>query len=123
MTVKSFKDLDVWKKSMDVTVLCYQLMRKVPNLERFGLISQVQRAAASVPANIAEGHDRRQTRAFLNHLAIARGSLAELETHLLLTQRLDYLTAADLDSVVAQIHEVGKMLHGLQRSLQDRLEL
>lgn len=107
---------------MDMTVSCYRLMRKLPNQERFGLISQVHRAAASVPANIADGHDRRQTRAFLNHLAIARGSLAELETHLLLAQRLEYLNTADLEPVVAQIHEVGKMLHGLQRSLQHRLE-
>ena len=88
MTVQSHRDLLVWQKAVDVVIACYELTRQFPNDERFGLTSQLQRAAVSVAANIAESRGRGTTNVFLNHLWIASGSLAELDTHLVIAVRL-----------------------------------
>jgi four helix bundle protein len=97
---------------------CYRLTRPFPRDELFGLTSQIRRAAGSVPANIAEGHGRENTGNFVQHLRISQGSLKELETHLLLAERVGILAAVDLQTVLAQCE--GKMLRALIRSLQDR---
>ncbi|HEX6986376.1 MAG TPA: four helix bundle protein [Planctomycetaceae bacterium] len=118
--VESFRDLRVWQTGMELVTECYRLTRRFPSDERFGLASQVQRAAVSVPANIAEGHGRGTTNAYVNHLWIANGSLTELETHLLIAQRLGYVTEDDLARVLDLIRQVGRMLIALRRSLEIR---
>lgn len=80
MAVKSFRDLTVWQRAMELVVECYGLAAKLPRDERFGLTSQLQRAAVSIPANIVEGHGRAKTQAYVKHLSIATGSLTELQT-------------------------------------------
>lgn len=90
----------------------------LPKAEQFGLISQMQRAATSVPANIAEGHGRAYTGAYCRHLSIAQGSLLELETHLLISQRLSYLSPEQVSPLLSRTQEIGRMLHGLTRSLK-----
>jgi len=80
MTVRSYRDLIVWQKAMDLVVQCYNLTKNFPNSELYGLTSQLRRAAVSIPSNIAEGHGRSSTKAYVNHLMIAHGSLMELET-------------------------------------------
>lgn len=118
MTVESHRDLLVWQKAMDLVTECYSAARKFPWNERFGLTSQLQRAAVSVPANIAEGRGRGATGAYLNHLSIASGSLAELDTHLVLAYRLGYLKTDELTRITSHLEEVGRMLSGLRRSLE-----
>lgn len=117
MAINDHRDLLVWQKAMDLVVECYRVSAHFPKQEQFGLTSQLRRAAVSVPANIAEGHGRSSTKAYLNHLSIACGSLKELETHLLIAHRLDYVTGDDIASALALSTEVGRMLTGLRKSL------
>lgn len=105
---------------MDLVEECYRLTGQFPDRERFGLSIQLQRAAVSVPANIAEGHGRKSTGAYLNHLSIAGGSLSELETHVLIAVRLNYITDHDAVAAMSMLEEVGRMLNGLIRSLEER---
>ena len=81
MTVNSYRDLRVWQKAMDLVVTSYEVAKQFPQSELYGLVSQIQRAAVSIPANIAEGHGREHLGDYLHHLSIANGSLMELETH------------------------------------------
>ena len=97
--MKNYKELEVWQRGMDLTVRVYEIGRTFPAEERFGLISQVQRAAASIPANIGEGWGRGSTKEYVQFLRIARASLMELETHLILATRLDYIES-DQNSIV-----------------------
>jgi four helix bundle protein len=90
--VKSYKDLGVWQKAVALVVETYQKTSRFPDSEKFGLTSQLRRAAASIPANIAEGWGRGSTREYVQFLLIARGSLMELETHLIVSQKLSYLS-------------------------------
>ena len=114
------QDLEVWQKAMDLVISIYRLTAIFPKSEVYGLASQMRRAAVSVPSNIAEGHGLKQTQAYLRHLAIANGSLAELETQLEIANRLGYI-AKGSDQIMEQAHEVGRMLTGLRKSLQSRL--
>ena len=120
MNLKSYRDLEVWQKSMDLVVECYQITKKFPKAESYGLTSQLQRAAVSIPANIAEGRERQYTKEFLQHLSIAYGSLAELETHLQIAQRLNYLDMNHLKQMLGKTAEVGRMLNGLRKSLEKK---
>ena len=122
MAINSFRDLLVWQKAMDMVVAAYSLTRQFPDSERFGLTSQLQRAAVSVPANIAEGRGRRGTKDFLRYLSIAYGSLAEMETHVLIANRLSYIAEQQVSSILEQVNEVRRMIDGLQTSLRRRLE-
>ena len=90
-SLSSYRDLTVWQKSIVLATTIYGATRGFPAEERFGLTSQIRRSATSIPANIAEGQARRTTGEFLQSLGIARGSLAELETHLILSERLGYI--------------------------------
>jgi len=119
--MQGHQDLKVWQKAMGLVTAVYKLTTSFPKNETYGLASQMQRAAVSVPSNIAEGHGLKQTQAYLRHLAIANGSLAELETQLEIAQRLGYIVAQD-KSLMSQDNEVGRMLAGLRRSLQCRLD-
>jgi four helix bundle protein len=117
--VKSYRDLKVWQKAMDIAEAVHVHTIEFPKQEIYGLTSQLRRAAVSVPSNIAEGHNRDSTKEFLRFLAIAQGSLAELETQLMLASRFQYLSSDILASLLAQADEVGKMLRGLQHSLSE----
>ena len=105
---------------MTLAESCYRLTRQFPRDELFGLTSQIRRSAGSVPANIAEGHGRDNTGNFVQHLRIAQGSLKELETHLILAERVGILPSQDLQAVLALCESLGKMVRALIRSLQDK---
>ena len=112
-----YSELLVWQKAMDLVTTVYRMTKAFPADEKFGLTAQMQRAAVSIPANVAEGHGRKSTKAYLNHVSIANGSLMELETLLQIAARLDYLENHRLLEVLKQTNEIGKMLSGLTRSL------
>lgn len=116
--VRSYQDLDVWKKAMDLVVLTYKEINGFPQHEVYGLTSQMKRASVSVAANIAEGRARRYKKEYLHHLSIAYGSLAELETHAMIAERLGYLIAERVRQILDKTSEVGKMLNGLRKSLE-----
>jgi four helix bundle protein len=118
MPIRSFRDLTVWQKSMDLVVESYKLTRLLPGREMYGLACQIQRSAVSVPANIAEGHGREHLGDYLHHLSVANGSLMELETHLLLASRLSYVPMKSVEPLLNRTSEVGRMLAGLFRSLK-----
>jgi four helix bundle protein len=119
MTVSSYRDLRVWQKATDLVVASYELTKQFPPSELYGVISQIHRAAVSIPANIAEGHGREHLGDYLHHLSIVNGSLMELETHFLLAGRLGYLKAEPMNKLLDQTAEVGRMLAGLIRSLKN----
>ena len=121
MDVRSYRDLKVWQMALDLAEMIYSVTSTFPKAEVFGLTSQVQRAAVSVPSNIAEGHARDSTKEFLRFISIAQGSLAELETQLLLACRLRNLDEQKLATLTSQTNEIGRMLRGLQKSLQQNL--
>jgi four helix bundle protein len=104
-----------------LTICCYSASRQFPNAEKFGLTSQLQRAAVSVPANIAEGHERSSCREYARHLSIAYASLAEVETHIEVAKRLGYLDTRCASDLLRRAAEVGKMINGIKRSLRNRL--
>ncbi|NGZ59751.1 MAG: four helix bundle protein [Nitrospira sp. LK265] len=119
-TLKSYQDLEVWKKSIDLAEMVYRISTQFPTEEKFGLTGQIRRAAVSVPANIAEGAARKGTREFLQFLSVASGSLAETETFLILAERLHMLTPEQTHPVQQQAADVGRMLNGLKRSLPSK---
>ena len=116
--VRSYRDLLVWQKAMDLMVATYRLANLLPKTETYGLVSQMQRAATSIPANIAEGHGREHLGDYLRHLSIARGSLMELETHFFASQRLFSLPEDRIRDVFARSDEVSRMLVGLRDALK-----
>jgi four helix bundle protein len=118
--VVSFRDLDVWRLGMDLVVAVYRRTDRLPSAERFGLTSQIRRAAISVPSNIAEGHARRSDGAYLNHVRIAIGSQAELDTQIEAALRLGFLDPASAQATFAEIARLRQMLCGLRRSLERR---
>ena len=117
-SIKSYRELMVWRKSMDLAEKVYRVTNDFPREEVFGLVSQMRRAAVSIPSNIAEGQSRNSTGEFLHFLGISRGSLAELETQGELAGRLNYLTPRQQESLAEECVEIGKMLNGLMRSLR-----
>lgn len=118
--VRSYRDLVVWQRGMELVEECYRLTQGFPQSEMYGLTSQLRRAAVSVPANIAEGHGRNSLKEYLQHLSIAYGSLMELETHLQIAARLHYLTPDQLAATLKKTEEVGRMLNGLTKSLKTK---
>jgi four helix bundle protein len=119
--VKSYKDLKVWEKAMDLVVESYRLSNLLPKAEMFGLTAQIRRAAVSIPANIAEGHGREHLGDYLRHLSIANGSLMELETHFVVMTRLSYTTIDEVQKALHLTGEVGRMLAGLTSKLKTHL--
>ena len=119
-TLKSYRELTVWQKSVDLAEKVYQVTRSFPKEEIYGLVSQMRRAAVSIPSNIAEGQSRNSTGEFLQFLGTARGSLAELETQVELAARLKYLPPNQAEQIQAECTEISKMLNGLMRSLRSR---
>jgi four helix bundle protein len=118
MLIKNYYDLDVWKLSRALVKSLYELTACIPDSEQYGLVAQLRRAAISVPSNIAEGHSRHSTRDFVHFLSIAIGSLAEMDTQLLLAEDLRYLTRQQTQNIFEAIHQLQRMLHGLRKSLK-----
>ena len=111
--VSSYKDLLIWQRSMDLVERIYKITSKLPATEQWGLTSQMRRSAISVPSNVAEGYGRQATGEYRHHLSIGRGSLLELETQVLLCQRLGYLEYEKINSLLDEINQIGKMLSSL----------
>jgi four helix bundle protein len=118
--ITSYRDLIVWARAMDIVVVCYQLTKQIPQSEIYGLISQIRRAAVSIPANIAEGHGRKALGDFIQHLSIANGSLKELETHLLIAGRLHYVKDDEIVPALESCAEIGRMLASLIQKLRQK---
>ena len=121
MAGKSYRDLDVWREAMDFVVECYRMTGMFPKSEVYGLTSQLQRAAVSIPANIAEGQGRQHEKEFLQHLAIAYGSLAEVETHIQIARRLEYIDGEKENQMLEKAARIGRMLNGLRKSIEERI--
>ncbi|HEV2732180.1 MAG TPA: four helix bundle protein [Terriglobales bacterium] len=115
---KHYKDLIAWQKAMDLVAEIYAATDRFPSRERFSLTDQVRRAAVSVPSNIAEGQAHYNNREFRHFLRHSRGSLAELETQILIAQRVKYLDALEAETLLKRIDELGRILSGLIRSLE-----
>ena len=114
---KHYKDLLIWQRSMGLAKIVYQVTKGFPPEERYGLTSQLRRAAVSIPSNIAEGQARKGTSEFLQFLSVATGSLAELETQLLLSVELAYCKQIEVDPLLQEIDELQKMIVALRRRL------
>jgi len=121
MVIQDYRDLKVWQAAMQLTTAVYALTPSFPKFEMFGLSSQMQRAAVSVPSNIAEGHARDSTKEFLRFISIAMGSLAEIETQIILAHQLNYIEESKLAELLEKTGTVGRMLRGLQHSLKAKL--
>lgn len=104
---------------MDLVVECYKITASFPSSEQYGLVSQMRRAAASVPANIAEGRSRVGKKDYARFISVAQGSLSELETYFVLSERLKYLDGNVSSKMLEQMAEIGRMLHGLRRYLDN----
>ena len=118
--VRHYRDLLVWQKAVDWVETVYAATRAWPQDERFGLTSQIRRAAVSVPSNLAEGCARRSTAEFIRFLSIGRGSLAEVETQIIIATRLGYLDQALQSSLLEAADEISRMLAGLIAKLEER---
>jgi len=118
---RSHKDLVLWQKAMDLAALVYETSSGLPRSELFGLVSQLRRAGASIPSNIAEGSARRSTKEFLHFLHVARGSMAELETQVLLARRIGYLPESRAAELERSIDDVGRILSAVITGLRRRL--
>ena len=116
---KSYRELVVWQKAMSLAESAYAVAGLLPGNERFGLCSQIRRAAISVPSNIAEGHERRSRAEYRRFIAIACGSLAELETQLELANRLHHFDQATLTRSLALADETGRLLRSIERALRE----
>ena len=122
MDGKNFRGLKVWQLGMQLAEDVYHLSQQFPKHEIYGLGSQIQRAAVSIPANIAEGHAIGSTKDFARFLGIAQGSLAELETHLMLAERMKYGNPIEIQSILGRCSEEARMLRGLRKSVRSRIK-
>ncbi|AOW98858.1 hypothetical protein BJP34_04785 [Moorena producens PAL-8-15-08-1] len=120
MTIESYRDLKVWQVGMDLAQMCYLATRHFPKEELYGMISQIRRASASIPANIAEGYGRKTRLEYIQFLYIAQGSLKELETHLLLSKRVKLGSGEVIDSLLSQCESNGRLLSALIRALENK---
>jgi four helix bundle protein len=117
---KSYRDLEVWQRSMQLAKRIYQVTQSFPNEERFGLTNQLRRASVSGPSNLAEGHARFGPGDFSRFISIAMGSVAEIETQILLSTELGYVRAELSRELMTDLETVGKMLRGLAKSITKR---
>ena len=115
--MKSFRELRVWQAAMDLVETVYLLTRKFPKHETYALANQIQRAAVSIPSNIAEGHTREHLKEYLHHLSMAQASLAEVETQLEISLRLKYLRPEQLEAAINSISSLVRQLYALRNSL------
>ncbi len=117
-TVRSYRDLIAWQKALELVTEIYRISKKFPNEELFGLMSQLRRAAISIPSNIAEGQGRLGRKEFQHFLGNARGSLWEVETQIIIARNLDYLSETEMNGILERSAEVGRILNGLLSSLK-----
>jgi four helix bundle protein len=117
MQIRSFRDLRVWQAGIDLVRQVYELTSKLPRSEVYGLASQMQRAAVSIPSNIAEGHARESTKEYLQHLSIAQASLAELETQIEIGKQLKYISEDNASRLIEKISSLGRQLFALRNAL------
>ncbi len=112
-----YQDLKVWQLGIQITRSIYEITSGFPDTEKFGLVTQLRRCAVSIPSNIAEGHSRESNRELARFVSIARGSLAELETQLIISKELCFGDSSRIDQLLDVLKEEGRMLSGLRRSL------
>lgn len=120
MTGKNYQDLIAWQKAMDLVQTIYDATKSFPKEETYGLTSQIRRAATSIPSNIAEGQGRASAREFRHFLSIAHGSVREVETQIMIAQRLAYLSADAAQRILEQAGEVGRLINGLSNWLSEK---
>lgn len=120
MQIQSYRELKVWQEGMNLAEQCYCTTRSFPKDELYGMTSQIRRAAASIPANIAEGYGRHTRPQYLQFLYISQGSLRELETHLLLSQRVELGSSDEIGNLLNQCGTVGRLLSALIKSLKTK---
>lgn len=118
--LKNYKELNVWQKSYQFCLEIYKITMSFPKEERYGLTSQIRRAAVSVPSNIAEGYGRKTTKEYIQALYIAYGSNSELETQIMLSGDLGYINAKNLEKLQKDIGDIERMLKGLISSLENK---
>ena len=118
--IRSHRDLIAWQKAVELTLSVYSATQRFPESEKFGLVSQLRRAAVSAASNIAEGYGRGTTTDYIRFLRTSRGSLYEIDTQLLIAHRLNYLAPEDFKAIESQLNECSRVLAGLIRSLEDR---
>ncbi|MGO4884637.1 MAG: four helix bundle protein [Bryobacteraceae bacterium] len=118
--MRGFRDLRVWQGALDLVQRIYRVSARFPSEETYGLRSQIRRASVSVPSNIAEGHTRSSTKEYLNHLSMAQGSLAEVETQLEIAIRLEYVAAEKATALFTAIQQLRKQLYALRNALEAR---
>ncbi|SMG41292.1 four helix bundle protein [Sphingobacterium psychroaquaticum] len=118
--MNTFKDLEVWKKSVDFVTLIYKLTDRFPRSEIYGITNQIRRASVSIPSNIAEGAGRQSHKEFIQFLYIARGSVKEVETQLIIATNLGYLKQSALTETTQGLDEIGKMITGLLSYLKNK---
>ena len=117
--IQSYKDLLIWQKGIEIVVLIYQLISDLPKDEIYALSSQIKRSAVSIPSNIAEGYGRHSTQSYIQFIKIARGSLCELETQLLIAEKLNFIKSVDLYSdIMKQVTEESKMINSFINKLE-----
>ena len=121
MKTSDYKELQVWQKAMDFVVEIYEISKLLPKEETYGISDQIRRAAVSIPSNIAEGQSRNSAKEFIQFLSIARGSLAELETQLLICTKVNMLSEDNIAEAQNITTEVGKMIKGLMNKLNSKL--
>jgi len=114
---RSFKDLEVWRQSIQFAKEIYRLTEKFPLNELYGLTSQLRKAAVSIPSNIAEGQCRNSSKEFRHYLSMALGSLGEVETQLIIAQEIDYINQAELDYLQSPINDIRKMILALSKRI------
>jgi four helix bundle protein len=115
--VKNYKSLLIWKKSMELVKKVYELTNTFPEIEKFGLFYQTRRAAISIPSNIAEGQARNSTKEFIRFLSIAKGSLAELDTQIIIAKELNYICHEHYECMQVKIDELQRMFYNLIKKL------
>ncbi len=118
--MRPHEKLDVWKKAVAIVTVVYDVTKKFPADEKFGLTSQIRRAGVSIPANIAEGAARQSDKEFYRFLSIAQGSASELETELLIAKNLGYLSTEDYECIYEEINVIARMLVGLSKTIKAR---
>jgi len=114
----NFKNLNIWKKSTDLVQNVYLITKSFPSDEKFGLTNQLRRASVSVPSNIAEGCGRKGNKELIQYCHISIGSLCEVETQLILSNKLNYISAQKLDTIINEVEELRKMIYGFVKSLK-----
>lgn len=122
MSTSDFTQLRVWQTAMDFTVKLYETSKSLPKEEIYALSNQMRRAAVSIPSNIAEGQSRNGEKEFIHFLAIARGSVAELKTQLMICEKLSYISTDEVDQLMGQLIDIDKMLSGLINSIYKKFK-